>query len=92
LLCFFAYSYLRISEFIDSIPELQKLNCDFLIQLEKILEQKKCGLSPTVQKIKWNGLSKSGTQVAGGVYFYRFIFEGKNGLINIQTRKMMVLR
>lgn len=64
----------------------------FDITGKEVYEKNIGNVIPAVHKIQWNGLSNSGTQIASGVYFYRYIFTGKNGLRNIQTRKMMLLR
>ena len=64
----------------------------FDITGKKVYDKNIGDLSPAVHKIQWNGLTNSGIQVASGIYFYRFIFEGNNALKNIQTRKMMLLR
>ncbi len=76
-----------------AIPEKGELKLQiFDITGKKVFEKNVGDVTPAVQKIIWNGLSKSGTQIASSVYFYRFIFEGIDGEKNIQTRKMMLLR
>ena len=76
-----------------AVPEKGNLQLQiFDITGKKVFEQNIGDISPAVHKIQWNGFANSGTQVAGGIYFYRFIFEEIGGKKNIQTRKMMLLQ
>jgi hypothetical protein len=76
-----------------AIPEKGNLQLQiFNITGKKIYEQNIGDINPVVYKIKWNGLSNSGKQVASSIYFYRVIFTGISGLKYMQTRKMMLLR
>jgi hypothetical protein len=64
----------------------------FDITGKKVYEQNIGSVTAATRKIHWNGLSNNGTEVSSGIYFYRFLFIGKNGIKNIQIKKLMLLR
>jgi len=64
----------------------------FDITGKKVFEKNISDVTPALQKIHWNGLTNFDTEIASGVYFYRFILTGKSGQRSIQTRKMTLLR
>jgi hypothetical protein len=76
-----------------AVPEKGDLQLQiFDVTGKKVFEQNIGEVSTEVHKVYWNGLSNNGTEVSSGIYFYRFLFTGKKGKQNIETRKMMLLR
>jgi len=75
------------------IPETGDLQLQiFDIFGKKVYEEEVGRVSVAIHKIQWNGLSNKGIPVSSGIYFYRFIFTGKNEFNQIQTHKMMMLK
>jgi len=76
-----------------AIPENGKLQLQIYdITGKQVFEKNINDVTPAVHKIHWNGLTNSNTQIASGIYFYRFVLKGKTGFKNTQTRKMMLLK
>jgi len=76
-----------------AVPEVGNLTLQiFDITGKKVFEKNISDVTPALQKIHWNGLTNFDTEIASGVYFYRFILTGKSGQRSIQTRKMTLLR
>jgi hypothetical protein len=45
-----------------------------------------------VHTVQWNGTNSSGTQVSSGSYLYRMIASNDDGSVNIDTKKMVLVR
>ena len=41
---------------------------------------------------QWNGTNSNGTQVSSGSYLYRMIASNDDGSVNVETKKMMLVR
>ena len=41
---------------------------------------------------QWNGTNNNGTQVSSGSYLYRMIASNDDGSVNVETKKMMLVR
>jgi len=75
------------------IPETGDLQLQIFDIYGKIVYEKEVGRVPAITlKINWDGLSSKGIPISSGIYFYRFIFTGINGINQIQSRKMIVIK
>jgi len=76
-----------------AVPEAGNLTLHiFDITGKKVFENKISNVTPAVLKVHWNGLTNSDTQIASGIYFYRFNFTNKKGEKFSQIKKLTLLK
>lgn len=42
--------------------------------------------------VKWNGIDKNGIKAPSGIYIFRLIFQSRNGIQTVESKKMILLR